>query len=668
MSSAARAADCAACAGSCQRTAAAGLVPEKVALVGNPNVGKSVLFGLLTGRYVTVSNYPGTTVEISRGAMILEGRAVPVVDTPGTNGLTPQSEDERVTRDLLLERPCTVLQVADAKNLPRALALTLQLAEAGLACVLCLNMSDEAESLGVSIDVELLSGLAGVPVASTVATRREGVARLRAALRHARVPALHADYGRPIEEAVSQMVPLLPPGPVAARALALAVLSRDITLGPWLRDRMRPQDLARAEEVAAGLARSLREPAALAIQRRRLEAAGELAARVVREGRGALREQASLDALTTHPLWGYPIAAGVLYALYLFVGVLGAQTAVGWIEEGLFGRVLNPAVEAAVRAWSAWDLPADLIAGPYGLFTMGLTYALAIVLPIVVTFFFAFSVLEDSGYLPRLAVMLNRLFWVMGLNGRAVLPMVLGLGCDTMATLTTRILGSRKERRIVILLLALGVPCSAQLGVILGMLAALSWKAAVVWASAVAGSVVLVGWLAARILPGEREEFVMEIPPLRRPCLANLLRKTAARVGWYLKEAVPLFLLGTLLLFAADRSGLLGRLQRALQPVVTSLLGLPAQSSEAFLMGFLRRDFGAAGLFRLAGQGSLDPVQAVVSLVVMTLFIPCVANLLMIVKEQGARAALAVAAFVFPFAVLVGTALNHALRAAGASL
>lgn len=318
--------------------------------------------------------------------------------------------------------------------------------------------------------------------------------------------------------------------------------------------------------------------------------------------------------------------------------------------------------------WSPSDLLTDLLVGPYGLITMGLTYAIAIVLPIVVTFFFAFSVLEDSGYLPRLSVMLNRFFRLMGLNGKAVLPMILGLGCDTMATLTTRILPTRKERLIVVLLLALGVPCSAQLGVILGMLAALSWKASLLWCGVVGGVVLLVGWLASLLIPGPRSEFVMEIPPLRWPSPGNLIRKTLARVEWYLKEAVPLFLLGTLVLFVADRTSLLALAERAAAPIVTSLLGLPAAASEAFLIGFLRRDFGAAGLFRLAQSGQLDPVQVLVSLVTITLFIPCIANFFMIVKEQGMKAALLVAAFIFPFAILVGAALNLALRMTGAVL
>jgi ferrous iron transport protein B len=256
----------------------------------------------------------------------------------------------------------------------------------------------------------------------------------------------------------------------------------------------------------------------------------------------------------------------------------------------------------------------------------------------------------------------------MGLNGKAVLPMVLGLGCDTMATLTTRILETRKERLIVIVLLALGIPCSAQLGVILGMLAGLSWKASAVWLGVVCGVILVVGWGASKLLPGRGSDFILEVPPLRVPAIMNILTKTMARIEWYMKEAVPLFLLGTVLLFFADRTGALTWLEGAVSPLVTGVLGLPSRASEAFIIGFLRRDFGSAGLFRLAQEGLLDPIQIVVSLVTITLFIPCIANFFMIVKERGMKVALLVAGFIFPFALLVGGLLNFSLRALKVSM
>ena len=345
------------------------------------------------------------------------------------------------------------------------------------------------------------------------------------------------------------------------------------------------------------------------------------------------------------------------------VGRTGAQALVGVLEEILFGAYLVP--------WLQSLLPPgffhDLLVGPYGLISMGLTYAIAIILPIVGTFFLAFGVLEDSGYLPRLAILSDRLLRVMGLNGKAILPMVLGLGCDTMATMTTRILNTPRERLIATLLLALGVPCSAQLGVILGIAAAYSPAVMLTVFGVVASQLVLVGHLASRVLSGERSDFIFELPPLRVPLVRNILLKTWLRLLWFLAEVVPLFLGATLALFLLDRVRFGARtgieaIEEGVRPLVVGWLHLPAAAARVFLMGFLRRDYGAAGLFDLAQQGALTTTQIIVSLVVITLFVPCLANFLVIVREQGWRRALAIVGFILPFAFAVGGALGWILR------
>jgi ferrous iron transport protein B len=598
---------------------------RRIVLLGNPNVGKSALFNALTGLRATVSNYPGTTVEVYRGR--LNGTDVEVVDSPGLNSLLPLSEEEQVTWDLVRsvrgEEGAVVVQVADAKNLRRALLLTLQLGQLEVPTVLVLNMHDEAEARGIRLDLRGLEAVLGIPVRATVATRGLGIEGVTAALASARVPRNHL----PISEDVA--------GP------ALALLS-----GKGAPPAHPPAFLARYHE-------SL------------LAHAGAIAARHATDGesRGAHISR-RLGRLAVHPAWGWPILAGVLWALYEFVGVFGAGTLVDLVEDGLFHGYLNPWA-VALFSHLPWAFGRDLFVGEYGLLTMGLSYGLAIVLPIVATFFTAFALLEDSGYLPRLAVMTDRGFRLMGLNGKAVLPMVLGLGCDTMATLTTRILPTRKERVLATLLLALGVPCSAQLGVILAMLAAVPISAAAVWFAAVAGIMLAVGWLAARLLPGERGDFVIELPPMRLPALSNVLSKTAARVEWYLKEALPLFLVGTFLLFLLDRLKLLDAVTRAGEPLVTGILGLPAETSAAFLIGFLRRDFAATRLFDMSRGGGLDVVQLVVAMVTITLFIPCIANVFMIAKERGWRTAAAMAAFIFPLAFAVGGLVRVFMLAAG---
>lgn len=628
-----------------------------VVLVGNPNVGKSVLFGALTGRYAAVSNYPGTTIEVAVGTLQHNGSTRPVIDTPGIQSMVPFSDDERVTRDILLTHsPATVVQVVDTKNLQRGLLIALELAEAGVPFVLTLNMADEAQQRGIQVDIEQLATILGVPVSSMVATQRMGLQELVHQLEDARPAAFLPAYPAAIEDALTRLIPHMPAGPLAARALALMALAGCDDL----LERLGLGEVARGVVHAerAGVTAALGQDPGVAIQRARLSQASAIQ-NAVFQRRATPRVWADrLGRWAVHPVVGWPILAAVLYATYLFVGVLGAGTLVDWLESVVFGQYLNPAATWLVTHLIPIPLLQEFLVGEYGLVTMALTYSLAIVLPIVGTFFIAFSLLEDSGYLPRLAVMLDRAFRLMGLNGKAVLPMILGLGCDTMATMTTRILETRKERIQVTLLLALAVPCSAQLGVILGMLGGLSMAATGVWVAVVVGVLLVVGYLAAKVIPGRPSDFILELPPLRLPETRNIVLKTAARMEWYLKEAVPIFAIGTAALFLLDKLRLLAVIERGMAPLIVGWLGLPVETTSAFLIGFLRRDYGAAGLFDVARQGGLDPVQTVVSLVVITLFMPCVANLLMIIKEHGSRTAVAVSAVVFPLAFLVGGLLR----------
>jgi ferrous iron transport protein B len=649
---------------------------QPVVLVGNPNVGKSALFNALTGRYATVSNYPGTTVDVTRGKARLGGLRRALYDTPGANGLQAASEDERVTRDILLDEPHAAIQVADAKNLRRALAFTIQLGELGVRTVLALNMSDEAAARGLRIDRAALEERAGVPVVPTVATEGHGVRDLDAAVERARVPGIAAAYPPAVEAAVEELEGLLGRELTGRRGLALMLLSGDREVRERLRGWLGAAGVARAEALARELERRFGSLAAV-LDGRRLRAADDAVAQVVRGGGSRSGDTARrIGELSLHPIWGVPILAAVLLVAYLFVGRFGAGTAVGFFEERVFGAWLLPAfrrlLDAVLPAGPVAEFLAGsrgLLVGQYGLVSMALTYAFSIILPIVTTFFIAFAVLEDSGYLPRLAALLNRVMSAIGLNGKAVLPLVLGLGCDTMATMTARILESRKQRVLVTLLLALAVPCSAQLSLILAMMAGVSAAGFAVWLGVVLGVLFLVGFIAARVLPGRpgEDEFLMELPPMRVPGARNVLVKTFARVEWYLREAVPLFLLGTALLWTLDRLGGLALLERAGAPLVQGVLGLPAQATSAFLLGFLRRDFGAAGLFALyrpwlaGGAPAAVEIQMVTAMVTTTLFIPCIANLMMMIKERGWRTGLAIAGFILPFAFAVGGAVRVVL-------
>lgn len=636
---------------------------ERIALVGNPNVGKSVIFGLLTGKYVTVSNYPGTTVEVSYGNISLDSKRFVLVDTPGTNSLIPMSEDEKVTRDIILkERPSAIIQVADSKNLKRTLLLTLQIAEMGIPMVLDLNMADEARDRGIVIDIVRLSEILGIKVIPTIAPQRKGIKELRASMLNPRTPEVKVRYHDKIEEYIEKISTLLPDSAISKRFISLMILSGDESLRDWLKANLSKEAIKDIERLRNECQLKVRTSLSSLINQARLDIATDIAEKVIKYIPVQKGKVFSLiGRLSMHPLWGIPVLLAVLFGLYEFVGVFGAGTLVDLLEETVFGNYINPMATKVVKLLIPFEIIQEMLVGEYGLITVALTYAIAIILPITTTFFIAFAILEDSGYLPRLAIMTNRIFNIMGLNGKAVLPMVLGLGCGTMAVMTSRILETRRERVITTFLLALAIPCSAQLGVILGMLGALSLKATMIWLFCIIMVLLLSGYLASKLVKGEKTDFFLEIPPIRKPDIMNIIIKTLGRVEWYLKEAVPLFILGTFILFLLHKLNLLILIEKAASPVIVNLVGLPEKTTESFILGFLRRDYGAAGLFTMAEKGLLTPIQSLVSLVTITLFVPCLANFFMIIKEMGLRTTLIIIAIVFPTAFLAGGLLNWIL-------
>jgi ferrous iron transport protein B len=637
---------------------------SKVILIGNPNVGKSVIFGLLTGKYVTVSNYPGTTVEVSYGNISIGDRKFILIDSPGVNNLTPMSEDEKVTRDILIrEKAEAVVLVADAKNLKRAIMLLIQLAEMNLPCVLDLNMEDEAKARGIEIDYQKLSSLLNIEVVGTIAPQKKGINTLKEAILNPGQVSIKATYNSVIEEYTNKISAILPDSNISRRSIALMILSGDESLKRWLMANLNSENIKKIEELRDEAQSKLKEPISSIINNARIRSAEEIVKAVQKQNNttgGKLLQ--ILNSWAIHSFWGIPILLLVISAFYLFVGKFGAGILVDFFDEIIFGRYIAPVIDISVKSILPEGFFQDMLIGKYGIFTMALTYAIGIILPITSTFFIAFGFLEDSGYLPRLAVVSDRAFRVLGLNGKAILPMILGLGCGTMATMSTRILETKREKIIATFLIALAIPCSAQLGVVFGMLGPLSIKAVLWWSSCIILVLMLTGYLASKFVPGEKPDFFIELPPLRMPSFMNIIIKTLSRIEWYLKEAVPLFILGTFILFILDRINVLVWIENFASPVVVSFLGLPPKATEALIMGFLRRDYGAAGLFDMARQGLLNEIQIVVSLVTLTLFVPCLANFFMIIKERGIKTAILMMSLIMPFAILVGGLLNFIMQ------
>lgn len=474
-------------------------------------------------------------------------------------------------------------------------------------------------------------------------------------------------YPPAIEHTIAQICELLRGDyALSHRTMALLLLQDD----PEIWDEVEAQEgratVARLRSLKKALDQASETPLAWHIEQQRQQWSQQIAAQVTQATRPP-RPQTLADWmgwLCMNPWTGFPILALVLYfGLYQFVGVFGAGTVVGWIEENLFGEYINPFVENLVRSVVPWAPIQELLVGEYGVWTLGVTYAIALILPIVTFFFLVFALLEDTGYLPRLAMLIDRAFKSLGLNGRAVIPIVLGFGCDTMATVVTRVLETRRERIITTLLLTLTIPCSAQLGVVLALLSAYPLGLAI-WAGVIVLVFLFSGWLAAQVLPGRPTPFYMEIPPMRLPSLSNVLLKTLARLQWYFLEVLPLFLIASVLIWVGQLTGLFDWALRLLKPLA-QWLDLPAEASVAFLFGFFRRDYGAAGLYDLHEKGLLAGNDILITAVVLTLFVPCVAQFLVTIKERGWKIALGMFAIAMTVAFGVGFALSRLLSVLG---
>lgn len=623
--------------------------PPTLALVGNPNVGKSTLFNALTGLDALTTNYPGTTVEVGVGTARIGGRPYRIVDLPGTYGLTASGEDERIAWQALLRAPPhSVIAVVDATNLARNLYLVLQLIDLGLRVVVALNLSDAAAAGGLRIDADHLSALLGVPVIPTVAPRGTGVQRLAARAVQAGPPAARRHrYGRRLERTIAELTARRP-GTGPAEPAAFLTLERDNGSPTGPGDGM---------EIVAALAADAGEEIPLYIARER-HAVAEQIARNVTVGEAELRGRHAWR-LATRPATGLPLLLLVL----------------GLIFGGLFwgGSLLAAALDTAWRAYASpiirvavgWVF-GETVAARTALWAVdaGLNAVLSIGLPYVLTFYLLLAVLEDTGYVTAAAVLLDRALGRMGLTGRAAIPLVAGAGCNVPAIIGLRVLRSDRERLIAGTLITL-VPCSARTAVIFGAVARyLGWPWALLLYAITTAVIWGAGWGLNRFIPGSSSALVMEIFPFRVPGMRTVLRKTWVRVREFTAVAAPIVLAGSLVLGTLYETGWIRLAARPLAPVVEGWLGLPAVSGLTLVFAVLRKELALQLLVALAaaqvGSGAdtllsfMTGRQIFTYALVNTIYVPCVATIAVLGKALGWRRAMVIAIGTVTLAVLVG--------------
>lgn len=571
-------------------------ISRKILLIGSPNVGKSVIFTRLTGVGVIASNYPGTTVEFSSGIMGSGEKKVKVIDVPGTYSLDPISPAEKVTVEVLeqaiKDKNSVVVNVIDATNLERNLNLTLQLLKKKIPVIIALNLWDEAKHIGISIDVAKLQEILGVTIVPTVAITGEGIKELVSRIGEAK----QGTYEYENEERWHEIGNII-------------------------------------ENV-----------------------------QIIRHKHHTILER--LGDLTVHPWTGIPIALGIMYIVFQIIRFIG-EGLIGYVFEPLFENLWLPVMMAFSRVLGGQGIIHNILIGQliegeidfgqsFGLLTTGLFVPIAAVLPYIIAFYLVLSFLEDSGYLPRLAVLLDKLMHSVGLHGMAIVPMMLGLGCNVPGALGTRVLETKRERFIAATLMAIAIPCMAQIAMIFGLLGKYGARGLF----PVFGTLFIVwfvfGVLMNLIIKGESPEIFTEIPPYRLPHFGTLFKKLWMRIHWFLKEAIPFVLLGVLTVNLLYSLGIIEFLGRIAAPIITKLMGLPFEAVGALIIGFLRKDL-AVGMLAPLG---LSLKQLIIASVVLTMYFPCVATFAILLKELGIIDMIKAAVIMIVSAFFVGALLN----------
>lgn len=578
-------------------------------LAGNPNVGKSVIFNALTGSYADVSNFPGTTVEIASGTF----DKYRVIDTPGVYGLSSFNDEEIVTRNAVLNADI-VLNVIDAVHLERDLFLTQQIIDMEKPVIVVLNMMDEVKKNNITIDIRLLSESLGVPVIPAEAAKGTGIGEIKNAVRKGggigrKVPEINAE----IQKRLSFDMP---------RQDALLLFEED-------------------EEIAGQYDPEKKYACREQFYIMRRKHIDKIASSVFIKNSNKNSALSIIGSLLLKPAAGIPMLIFILYLVYLIIGVAVARYIVDFTEKILMGTLyFNFITEISKNFLNPDHFAGNLLTGEFGLLTMVPIYLFGLLLPMVIAFYFVMSLLEDSGFLPRIAVLADRIFNFFGLNGKAVIPFILGFGCVTMALISTRILGSKRERLISSVLLCVAVPCSAQLGILMSIASALEPGCLVVYSVSILLVFVVLGVFMNAFLPGRSSELLIDIPTVRIPRLSNIIKKTVSKSKSFLLDAGPMFIAGSIIISVLSYTGCLTAISEWFYPITVHFLNLPPEITGVFIMGMIRRDFGAAGLSTLAAQGILNPSQTAVALIVITLFVPCIASLMILFKERSFFSAL----------------------------
>ncbi|MBF0198951.1 MAG: ferrous iron transporter B [Planctomycetes bacterium] len=628
-----------------------------VALIGNECVGKSTIASKLIRRELDQKTYPGTNVQLGCGR--IHGKDDFLVDTPGNLSIFPENEDEDVVHKMIFDnRIDNIIFVADAKNLTKSLSLFLFYKEFNLPITLTVNMMDDVLARGMSIDIDKLKERLGTDVHTSVAIEGHGLSGMIDSIKKDAPAGPTITYHRHIEEYLRLFSDVMPENLAFSRALALALLLGDKHADNYTKVHFSRETLARITLLIENTRKNLPNSLPPFIMETYYYAAEKIVKDIVtKESSPRYLFMDKVGIWSRNISTGIPIALMALVVMYYFVGIFGAEILVDIFEGQLFGDTIVPFVERLIAPLSS-EFFSNMIVGEFGLLSTGLSLAIGLVMPVLFTFYVFFGVLESSGYLPRLAILFDRLFKKMGMSGKGIIPLTIGFSCITIAILTTRVLNSQKERNIATFLLVLGIPCAPLFGVMMVLLSNMHPAGYAIIFGIISTQIFLFGVLARKLFVGKEPEFMIEIPPMRIPHLKNLMTNAVRRTVNFLKEAIPIFLFATFIVFLIDMAGGIKMLESLAEPILSGYVGLPKETVSVFLMSLIRREAGVALLAQFADENLLTNTQLVVNLLVVTSMVPCINAVLVIVKERSWKLAVAVVSFTVPYALTMGAIVH----------
>lgn len=638
-----------------------------IAIVGNMNVGKSSLFSWLCEKKTDRKNFPGTTVSLTAGQ--IKSLNATAYDTPGIYSIFSANEDEMVSRDILLPQKSfnpisSILLVADAKNMKRSIAIAMQYAEYGLPMLLDINMIDEAASRGIEINFEKLSDLLGIDICTSIAREGIGIRKILTKLKSPRIAKKLVSYPDWVNNFLDIIEKLCKNSDISPRVIGLLLLAGDRSIEKYLSKKFGTELLEELKDLAADYRMGESETFRALL----VNLYNKKAEQIVKEIQEVEPPRRN-PLLVTFGDWctqlhtGIPIAVSVLVLIYLFVGTFGATFIVDTINGVVFEGYIIPWT-AKVLAPIPNQFFKDMIIDPdFGILPTGVFLALGLVMPVLFCFYLVFGILEDSGYLPRLSILLDKVFRKMGLNGKGVIPLVMGFSCVTMAILTTRLLDTKKEKNIATFLLLLGMPCAPLIAVMLVILDKMPFSATLTIFGIIFAQTFIAGFMANKILPGQGSPLIFEIPPMRLPKPMQVIKSAAHKTYFFIKEAIPIFVYASLFVFLFERIGGLEIAEKLLHPLTNSLMGLPEKSVQVFIKTIIRRESGATELEHLSGI--YTNLQLVVNLLVMTFLTPCINAIIVLFKERGKKTAALIIVTVIIYAILMGSLVNYVCLALG---